>query len=359
MKKLLALLLAALFVFVMVAACDTPADEPAVADDPVEDVEVPVVEDDDDDADDADDEEAPPVEDDEQEFRVAFSLPPIGNAFHAHMRTLIDAAVAETPDNFHFTVINAVDDSDQLRQVEVFFNEGYDLIGIMPNNGTLLTPIAEEIYLAGIPTIIMNRAIDSDLYTSFVTGDNFDSGRQAAVYLAEWLDGEGDVAVFRSMAGTPIDLDRNAGIMEGFSDFPGINVVIEPDAGFSREGGFEQMQNVLAAHDTVVGIVVQDCEATLGALDAINAAGRDDIQIIVGIGGSQAAMAIYLENDPDHILRGTAAYFPLMGPEGVRFAVRILQGDDTVPHQFLEPSAMITRETVQDFLAYGWPDFGG
>ena len=339
-KRLLLTLLALTLAFAMLVACAQPAAPTAPAapaDTATADAGGDAVE--------------------EQQFRVAFSLPPIGNAFHAHMRTLIDAAVAETPDNFTFTVINAVDDSDQLRQVEVFFNEGYDLIGIMPNNGTLLTPIAEQIYQAGIPTVIMNRAIDSDQFTSFVTGDNFNSGYIGAQYLAEFLDGVGQVAVFRSMAGTPIDLDRNAGIMAGFAHFPGIEVVIEPDAGFSREGGFTQMQNVLAAYDHIDGIIVQDCEATLGALAAIDAAGREDVQAIVGIGGSQNAMDIYLLNDPDHILRGTASYFPLMGPEGVRFAVRILQGDPTVPHTFLEPSDMITRHTVEDFLAYGWPDF--
>lgn len=292
----------------------------------------------------------------EQNFRIAVSLPPIANDFHARMRIIINNAVdeilAEHP-GWYFTVTNAIDDDDQLNQLDIFLNGNYDLIGIMPNNGTLLTPISEYIYNSGIPTVIMNRAIDSDVYTSFVTGDNFGGGYNAAHFIADFLGGEGDLVVLRSNAGSPIDIDRFNGFMEGIANYPGINILSEGDGQFNREAGFNAMSHILSAEAHIDAVFAQDDEAGLGAMTAIQAAGRDDIRIITGFGGTLSAFEIYQMDDPDQIFRATMSYFPTMGAEGIRQAVRILLGEP-FERDIFQPSYVVTSENVHFFLDYAY-----
>ena len=108
----------------------------------------------------------------------------------------------------------------------VFRSEGYDAIIIMPMDGNLVVPIAEEIFNDGIPTIIVNRRIASENYTALITGDNYGGGTSAARFIGETLDGAGNIVILRSYIGTPIDLDRNNGFMDTLSrEFPGINVL--------------------------------------------------------------------------------------------------------------------------------------
>ena len=340
--RTVSLLVSLLMVFAFVAACaadPAPAPAPAPAA-PAPEAPAPAP--------------APAAPEAERQFRVAVSLPPIQNAFHAQMRVIIDAAVAEAPDNFEFVVINALDDSDQVNMLTQWYGEGdWDLIGIMPNNGTLVTPIAERIFNSGVPTIVMNRNIESDVRTAFVTGDNFGGGYNAGRFIADFLGGEGTVAVLRSIAGTPIDMERMDGFNTAIVNYPGIEILVEGDGQFNREAGFEAMTNILAAFPHIDALYTQDDEAALGALTAIQGAGRTDIRIITGFGGTVGAFEIYQMADPDHILRATMSYFPTMGAEGIRQAIRYLQGE-SIPDETFAPSYVVTMDNVHEFMQYAY-----
>ena len=97
-------------------------------------------------------------------FRIAVSLPPANNAWQAKMLDSVNAEVAKDKVNFEITVKNAVDDADQLNQLTAFKAGGYDMILCLPGNGTLMTPICQEIYKAGIKLLIIDRPIEGDQY---------------------------------------------------------------------------------------------------------------------------------------------------------------------------------------------------
>ncbi|MFW5769504.1 MAG: sugar ABC transporter substrate-binding protein, partial [Spirochaetota bacterium] len=98
-------------------------------------------------------------------FRVAVSLPPANNAWQAKLLDFVEEEAAKDTDKFSFTIKNAVDDADQLNMLQTFRGGGYDMIIVLPGNGTLMTPICEDIYDDGIPLFVLDRAIDSDKYT--------------------------------------------------------------------------------------------------------------------------------------------------------------------------------------------------
>ncbi|HEY9595317.1 MAG TPA: hypothetical protein VHE79_12630, partial [Spirochaetia bacterium] len=81
-----------------------------------------------------------------KKIRVAISLPPANNAWQAKLLDSVNAEVAKDTDKFEFTVKNAVDDADQLNIMTTFKAGGYDMIMCLPGNGTLMTPISQEIY---------------------------------------------------------------------------------------------------------------------------------------------------------------------------------------------------------------------
>jgi len=137
-------------------------------------------------------------------YRIAVSLPPANNAWQAKMLDSVNAEVAKDTTNFEITVKNAVDDADQLNQLTAFKAGGYNMIVCLPGNGTLMTPICQEIYKSGTKLLIIDRAIEGDQYTTFYGGDNAQCGRNAAKYIGDRLKGKGQIAVLRSYVGTPI-----------------------------------------------------------------------------------------------------------------------------------------------------------
>ena len=77
----------------------------------------------------------------EGKMRVAVSLPPANNAWQARLLDTVLAETAKDTDEFEFTVKNAVDDADQYNMLQTFKDGGYDMIIVLPGNGTLMTPV--------------------------------------------------------------------------------------------------------------------------------------------------------------------------------------------------------------------------
>jgi ribose transport system substrate-binding protein len=278
--------------------------------------------------------------------RVAVSLPPANNAWQARLLDDVNDEASKYPE-FEFTVKNAVDDNDQINQLNIFRNENYDLIMILPGDGTLLTSTCVEIYNSGTPTVILDRAIESDQYTAFVAGDNYGGGVNAARYLAGLLGGKGDIAVLRSYAGIPIDIARYTGFVDTITvEFPEMKIIVEGDGEFNREAGLAAMTNILPGYPHIDAVYSQDDETALGALVAIENARRDDIRFITGFGGTLPTYERFRANDP--VYKASMSYFPSQGRDGIRTCVAIPRGEE-VPKVYISPSVVVTSENVEQF----------
>jgi ribose transport system substrate-binding protein len=280
--------------------------------------------------------------------RIAVSLPPANNSWQAKMLAVINQAAKKYASEYEFTVKNAVDDNDQLNQLTIFKNDDYALIIVLPGNGTLLTPICESIFDAGIKTVILDRAIEGTKYTALVMGDNFGGGVNAARLLGQKLGGTGNVAVLRSYAGIPIDLDRYNGFKNTLTkEFPNVKIIVEGDGEFNREAGLEAMSNILPGYPKIDAVYAQDDETALGALNAIQNAKRTDIRFITGFGGTLETYKKFQAKDPVYI--ASMSYFPDMGADGVEMAVKILKGQPYAKDTVLA-SQVVDSSNVNQFM---------
>jgi ribose transport system substrate-binding protein len=285
-------------------------------------------------------------------FSIAVSLPPANNAWQAKMLDTILAEIAKDKDKFDIVVKNAVDDADQLNMLQTFKEGGYDMICVLPGNGTLMTPICQEIYRAGIKIMIIDRPIEGDDYTVFYGGDNAQGGRNAAKFLGDRLKGKGQIAILRSYVGIPIDVLRYEGFMEVLKkSYPGIKVLVVGDGEFNQEAGRKAMSNILPAYPKIDAIYTQDDEAAVGALTEIRSAKRTDIKFITGFGGSKTAYALMSVRDP--MYGASMSYLPAMGGRAVALAKQILQGAK-FEKNIIEPTVVVTADNVAKYVNDGY-----
>jgi ribose transport system substrate-binding protein len=282
-------------------------------------------------------------------FRIAVSLPPANNAWQAKMLDTVIAEIAKDKDKFDIIVKNAVDDADQLNMLQTFKEGRYDMICVLPGNGTLMTPICQDIYKAGIKIMIIDRPIEGDQYTVFYGGDNAQCGRNAAKYLGDRLKGKGQIAILRSYVGIPIDLQRYNGFMEILKkSYPGIKVLVEGDGEFNQEAGRKAVSNILPAYPKIDAIYTQDDEAAVGALTEIRNAKRTDIQFVTGMGGSKSAFELMTKKDPQY--GASMSYLPTMGGRAVQLAKKILQGEKITQKYIVEPTVVVTQDNVAKYV---------
>src|SRR5688572_5271722 len=107
------------------------------------------------------------------------------------------------------------DREQQIQVVEGFISQGVNGIVLAPlDNRALVRPVTEA-ERAGVPTVIIDSALESDAIISFVATDNRKGGMLAAERMGELLGGKGKVLMLRYQEGSASTQDREDGFVEG------------------------------------------------------------------------------------------------------------------------------------------------
>lgn len=95
---------------------------------------------------------------------------------------------ASNYDNIELVIRNAdTNNKQQIEQIRELIDMNVDVLIISPNESDPLTPVAQEAFLAGIPTIITDRKVNTESYTTFVGASNYEIGKDAGRYAAKSL----------------------------------------------------------------------------------------------------------------------------------------------------------------------------
>jgi ribose transport system substrate-binding protein len=118
------------------------------------------------------------------------------------------------------------DREQQIQVVEGFLSQGIQGIVLAPLDSRALVRPVEEARRAGVPTVIIDSGLESDVMVSFVATDNRKGGRLAADRLGEVLGGRGEVLLLRYAEGSASTAERELGFLEQLrSKYPAIQVV--------------------------------------------------------------------------------------------------------------------------------------
>lgn len=121
-------------------------------------------------------------------------------------------------ENIELVIRNADNDNrQQISQIEELIEMNVDLLIISPFQSDPITPVAEKAYEAGIPTIITDRKISSDKYTTFIGADNYGIGRMAGEYAGERLPQNAAVLEIWGMENSSPARERHQGFADALS----------------------------------------------------------------------------------------------------------------------------------------------
>ena len=122
---------------------------------------------------------------------------------------------ASNYDNLELIVRNAdTNNKQQIEQIRELINMKVDVLIISPNESEPLTSIAEEAFRAGIPTIITDRKVNTELYTTFVGASNYEIGKNAGNYAAKYLPSDAVILEVWGLATSSPARERHEGFAE-------------------------------------------------------------------------------------------------------------------------------------------------
>ncbi|BDY32153.1 sugar ABC transporter xylitol/D-threitol-binding protein ThpA [Mycolicibacterium mageritense] len=178
-----------------------------------------------------------------------------------------------------------LDVSTQANQVDSLINQGVDAIIVVPVQADSLGPQVASAKAKGIPLVPVNAALDSKDIAGNVQPDDVAAGAQEMQMMADKLGGKGNIVILQGPLGQSGELDRSKGIEQTLAKYPDIKVLAKDTANWKRDEAVNKMKNWISGFGPQInGVVAQNDDMGLGALQALKESGRNGVPI-VGIDG--------------------------------------------------------------------------
>lgn len=214
------------------------------------------------------------------------------------------------------------DPAKELANVEDVSVRGVKVLLINPTDSDAVGNAIAVANQKKLPVITLDRAANKGQVIAHIASDNTAGGEMAGNYIAEKLGKGAKIIQLEGLAGTSAARERGAGFAKAAKahDF---KILASQPADFDRSKGLNVMENLLTAQPEVQAVFAQNDEMALGALRAIQAAGKKDL-VLVGFDGTDdgvkavkgGKMAATIAQQPDKI-----------GEIGVQTAAKVLKGE--------------------------------
>jgi len=272
---------------------------------------------------------------------VAFAQDDMSNDFRKAQVFAVRDALKHYP-NIQFIHKDAKGQTSlMIHQIEDFIAMGVDAIIIGTNDERALISVVAKAYKKNIATIILDRGILGDEYTSFIHSDNFKIGQLGAEYIAKTLDGNGSVLLFEGLQKADVTMLRSKGFFSVMNNYPNIKV-IKRTGNYLRKDAITQMEKVVKDGIKVDAIFSQS-DSMLSGVRSVLGRYHIDPSSILMIGCD------YTSEAKKAILDGTqtgSVYFPLGGDESIQLITDFFDAKE-VPKEYLIPVKLITKENAK------------
>ncbi|GAA2545066.1 ABC transporter substrate-binding protein [Mycolicibacterium diernhoferi] len=242
---------------------------------------------------------------------------------------------------------------NQISAIRSFVQQRVDVIAFSPVVRTGWDAVLLEAKNAGIPVILTDRAVDTDepdVYKTFLGADFVDEGRRAG----DWVVGEYastpgpvNIVTLEGTTGADPAIDRNSGFAEAISADPDLRVIASQSGDFTRSGGKQVMEAFLKANPKIDLVFAQNDDMGLGAMEAIEAAGRkpgQDIKIVT-IDATRDGMQALADGKFNFIVECN----PLLGPQLMELAEQVVAGEP-VPARVVTPDEAFDQQQAAAVL---------
>jgi inositol transport system substrate-binding protein len=251
------------------------------------------------------------------------------------------------------------DVAKQLDQINNFIASGVDAIIVNPVDTSATQAMSDAAAAAGVPLVYVNRQpINVDTLPdgqAFVASNESDSSRQGFIEQCnQWkAAGKEEVSVY-VMQG---ELSNQAAVQrtQNYTDVVNeglcavkVNVIDQQTANWSRDQAQSLMTNWLSTGAAFDGVLANNDEMALGAIQAIKAAGIGmDAVIVSGVDATQDALASMQAGELDITVFQNAA---AQGGGALDAAVKLSKGE-AVEKKVYIPFELVTPANIDGYLS--------
>ncbi|MCX4341208.1 MAG: ABC transporter substrate-binding protein [Lachnospiraceae bacterium] len=247
---------------------------------------------------------------------------------------------------------------NQLKAIRSFISQRVDYIVFSPVVETGWDTVLQEARIADIPVILMDRQVDVEddsLYVTCVGSDFVEEGEKAGHWLETELVKRGsagkiiNIVMLLGTEGSSATIGRTAGFASVASKHKNWYIMEQADAEFTSTKGKEVMRGFLRRYDDIDVVISQNDDMTFGAIEAIQESGRS-----VGVNGdiiivSFDAVKSALEMVEEGVINVDIECNPNQGEYLLR-VIDDLEAGKAVEKQYYVEENIYTQENVTEEL---------
>ncbi|MEM8949729.1 MAG: ABC transporter substrate-binding protein [Pseudomonadota bacterium] len=242
----------------------------------------------------------------------------------------------------------------QVADVDSMIAQGIDVLFLPPREEKPLIPAVMKAKAAGIPTFLVDRSVDPNVaqagrdYVAFLGSDFVDQGRRVAEWTLENFEGDkGIIVQLEGTTGSSPANDRKKGFDDVMAEHDNMEIVASQSGDFARDLGRQVMETLLQAHPDVNIVYAHNDEMAIGAIQALELAGRspgEDV-LVVSIDGTRDALQAIIDGK----MGVTVESSPFFGPLACEVMQRYADGEAIEPWVKVE-DRIFTAENAADHV---------
>ena len=233
---------------------------------------------------------------------------------------------------------------EQIRILEDLVSKKVDAVVLAPANTQAIAAGVRKLNAAKIPVVYDNTRGSGGEFVAYIGADNILVGRTMAEEMVKRMGGKGKLLVLEGFPGQQTADDRLKGVKEVLAKNPGIQVISQTGK-WTLDEGRNVTENTLQRWPDLNAIVGIGGEMSLGAVEAVKAAGKEGKIIISSMDVYPAQVAAVKAGKVNYTISqapGDQAYWSVVA------AIRALNGEK-VPQEIRTPVVIVTKENVDKY----------
>ena len=243
------------------------------------------------------------------------------------------------------------DTNVQNGHIDDFIVQNAKVVSAISNDFSGSAPAVEAARRANIPYVSFLASVGiGPTYDKFiyVGSQNYDAGMMQGTFAAEKLPQGAKIIYFTGQPSDQQYVDRRQGFFDGLSSRPDITILSEFNVDNRKDLGISTAEDCLQSFEHFDAIICQNDDSALGVVEALKAARRLGTVMVVGLDGSDGALAAIKAGELDMSVLQDARAQAKAGAEvfkKIKDGVPASEIDDV-----FVPFRIITRENVDEFL---------
>lgn len=241
------------------------------------------------------------AQDTDETVTIGVSIPSATHGFMGGLNWHAQDTVARLKEVYpqvEFILATAGESAKQVADIEdMLATRDIDALIVLPFESEPLTGPVKAVKDAGKFVTVVDRGLSVDGIEDFyVAGDNEAFGRVAGEYFKANLPEGAKIVILRGIP-TTLDNERFDAFMSAI-DGAGLDVLDAQPADWNRDKAFAVMQDYLSKYPEIDAVWAADDDMAIGALAAVEQAGRQDEMWMIGGAGMKDIVRRIMDSDP-------------------------------------------------------------